>query len=145
VLGVGPSTGNLDAIAVAGGTMKAFMVTSGGAADLSKALAEIRKSTLTCDYNIPKGDGGMVDYNKVKIEVRVGMGGQLVDIPNVVNANGCNNAQLGGIGWYYDFPPPATPTKIVLCPNSCGPLQMADGSEVKVLLGCVPRVIPPPN
>jgi hypothetical protein len=145
VLGVGPSTGPLDTIAAAGGTTKAYMVTSGGAAELTKALADIRKSTLACDYNIPKSDAGMVDTTKVAVQVRVGEAGGFVDIPNVVRADGCNNPATGGVGWYYDPPAPAPPTKIVLCPNSCGPLQLADGSEVSIVLGCVPRVIPPPN
>jgi hypothetical protein len=145
VLGVGPATGNLDAIAAAGGTMKAYMATSGGAADLSKVLADIRKSTLSCDYNIPLPEAGTLDYGKVTVSVAVGMGGTFTEIPYVVNVNGCTNPTTGGIGWYYDFPPPATPTKITLCPNSCGPLQVADGSKVNVLLGCVPKIIPPPN
>jgi hypothetical protein len=126
--------------------MKAYMATSGGAAELSKALAEIRKSTLSCDYNIPKSDGGATDLTKVVVQVKEGMNGMLVDIPNVVNAQGCagNPQNQMGIGWYYDNPPPGVPTKITLCPNSCGPLQIADGSEVGIMLGCVPKIIPPP-
>ena len=144
VLGVGPATGPLDSIAAAGGTMMAYMVTNGGAAALAAALASIRKSTLSCDYNIPLPEAGVLDPGKVTVSVRAGMTGAFVEIPNVVNANGCTNPVTGGVGWYYDFPPPAQ-TKIVLCPNSCGPLQIADGSEVSVLLGCVPKIIPPPN
>ena len=41
VVGVGPDTGPLDAIAAGGGTTKAYMVTSGGAADVLKALSTI--------------------------------------------------------------------------------------------------------
>jgi hypothetical protein len=147
VLGVGPDTGNLQTIAAAGGTMMAYMVTMGGAAELTKALADIRKSTLTCDYNVPKGDGGAVDPTKIVVQVKVGTAGTLVDIPNVVNAQGCagNPQNQMGLGWYYDNPPPGVPTKITLCPNSCGPLQIADGSEVSIMLGCVPKIIPPPN
>jgi hypothetical protein len=125
----------------------AYMVTNGGAAELTKALADIRKSTLACDYNIPAGEGGMVDTGKIVVSVKIGASGNAADIPNVVNANGCagNPQNPMGLGWYYDPPPPAPPSKIVLCPNSCGPLQMTDGSKVNVKLGCVPRVIPPPN
>ena len=145
VLGVGPATGNLDAIAAAGGTMKAYMATSGGAADLSKALADIRKSTLSCDYNVPRPEAGTLDPTKVVVKVRAGAMGMYVEIPNVVNANGCaggpNNPQ--GLGWYYDNP--TMPTKITLCPNSCGPLQLVDGSAVEIALGCAPKIIPPPN
>jgi hypothetical protein len=145
VLGVGPSTGNLDAIAAAGGTMKAYMATSGGAADLSKALADIRKSTLSCDYNIPKPEGGTLDPNKVVVSVREGATGNFVEVPNVGNVSGCAQSPMNmqGIGWYYDNP--SAPTKITLCPNSCGPLQVVDGSQVNILLGCEPKRIPPPN
>jgi hypothetical protein len=141
VLGVGPSTGNLEAIAVAGGTMRAYMATSGGAADLSKAFADIRKSTLSCDYAIPKPEAGTADPAKLVVSARSGLTGNFVEIPNVGNSSGCTVAP--GEGWYYDVP--AAPTKITLCPNSCGPLQIADGSEVNILLGCEPRRIPPPN
>jgi hypothetical protein len=147
VLGVGPNTGNLDAIAAAGGTMKAYMATSGGAADLSKVLADIRKSTLTCEYNLPKPEAGMLDPGKVNVQVRQGPPpAMLVDILNVGDAGGCaidlvRNPK--GEGWYYDNS--AAPTKIILCPNTCTPLQMADGSGVSVLLGCQTKPIPPPN
>jgi len=147
VLGVGPATGPLDTIAAGGGTTKAYMVTSGGAAELTKALADIRTSTLACDYNVPRGDAGMVDTGKIVVQVKIGANGTATDIPNVVNANGCAGNPMNpmGLGWYYDPAPPATPTKIVICPNSCGPLQMTDGSGVIVKLGCVPKIIPPPN
>ena len=74
-----------------------------------------------------------------------GTTGNFVDIPNVVSVQGCAGGPMNptGIGWYYDNP--AMPTKITLCPNSCGPLQVTDGSEVNVLLGCAPKTIPPPN
>lgn len=145
VLGVGPSTGNLDAIAAAGGTMKAYMATSGGAADLSKALADIRKSTLSCDYNVPRPEAGTLDPTKVVVKVREGTTGNTIEVPNVRDAASCNvnpNNPMG-IGWYFDNP--TMPTKITLCPNSCGPLQVVDGSQVNILLGCEPVRIPPPN
>ena len=145
VLGVGPDTGNLDTIAAAGGTMKAYMATGGGAADLTKALADIRKSTLSCDYAVPKPEAGTLDPTKVIVSVREGMTGNFVEVPNVGNVSGCAMSAMNpqGIGWYYDNP--SSPTKITLCPNSCGPLQVADGSQVNVLLGCEPKRIPPPN
>jgi Mg-chelatase subunit ChlD len=41
VLGVGPDTGSLDAIAQAGGTTKAYMATSGSPADVAMKLSTI--------------------------------------------------------------------------------------------------------
>jgi hypothetical protein len=147
VLGVGPSTGPLDQIAQSGGTMMAYMVTNGGAAELAKALADIRKSTLSCDYAIPKPEAGTLDPTKVTVSVKVGATGNSVEIPNVGDVGGCNDTirNPAGEGWFYDIPPPGTPTKITLCPKSCGPLQVTDGSEVGVLLGCEPKRIPPPS
>ncbi|MET0593511.1 MAG: vWA domain-containing protein, partial [Polyangiaceae bacterium] len=72
VLGVGPATGPLDAIAAGGGTRMAYMVTNGGAAALAQALADIRKSTLSCEYSMPKVDSGMVDPTKINVSTRVG-------------------------------------------------------------------------
>jgi hypothetical protein len=145
VLGVGPATGPLDAIAAGGGTRMAYMVTNGGAAALAQALADIRKSTLSCDYNIPKLDGSMVDPMKINVSTRIGSAGTFVDIFKVDSAADCSDPTKapGGAGWYYDNP--AAPTKISLCPGSCTPLQQADGSTINVVLGCKPRVIPPPN
>jgi hypothetical protein len=145
VLGVGPDAGNLDAIAQGGGTMMAYMVTTGGAAALSAALAAIRKSTLSCDYNIPQKDGGMIDLGKVNVQVKIGATGMLTDIFNVGDAAGCNDLTKTpkGEGWYYDNP--TAPTKIILCPNSCGPLQTNDGSELNVLLGCKTKPAMPPS
>jgi Mg-chelatase subunit ChlD len=144
VLGVGPDTGSLDSIAAAGGTKMAYMATSGGASALSAALAAIRKSTLGCDYVIPKPEAGALDPGKVTVSVKLGDAGSQ-ELPNVVNAAGCagNPNNPNGLGWYYDNP--TMPTKITLCPNSCGPLQVTIGSEVDILLGCAPKVIPPPN
>jgi hypothetical protein len=135
VLGVGPSLLNLNQIAAAGGTMKAFLVESGGAAELIKALDEIRKSTLTCDYNIPTLEGGKLDYTKVNVETKIGSSGMPQTIPPVANAAACG--PMGG--WYYDNP--AAPTRITLCPATCGPLTMTAGSSMNVLIGC--KTVPP--
>jgi hypothetical protein len=146
VLGVGPSTGQLDAIAAGGGTRMAYMVTNGGAAALAQALADIRKSTLSCDYNMPKVDGGAADPKRINVSTRVGPSpNPFSDIFKVDSAADCTDMARNptGQGWYYDNP--TTPTKITLCPNTCTPLQQADGSVINVVLGCVPRVIPPPN
>jgi hypothetical protein len=68
-----------------------------------------------------------------------------IDIYNVGDASGCTDMTKNptGKGWYYDIP--AAPTKITLCANSCGPLQVTDGSEVNILLGCATVPVPPPK
>lgn len=140
VLGVGPSLQNLNAIAVAGGTQKAYLVESGGSAELIAALNEIRKSALTCDYQIPVIPGKVLDPNLVAIKVKVGANGMEQLLPEVADVNGCGATQGG---WYFD-PPKPNQTKIKLCPATCNPLLATTGSSLVVLMGCR-IVIPPPN
>jgi hypothetical protein len=145
VLGVGPDTGNLDSIAAAGGSTMAYMVTNGGAGALAAALAAIRKSTVGCEYNIPLPEGGTVDPTKINVQITIGPAGTPQGIYNVATAAGCGTIRNPtGEGWYYDVPPPAAPTQIRLCPNSCSPLQVTDGSAVNVVYGCSTQIPPPP-
>ena len=139
VLGVGPSLQNLNNIAVAGGTQRAHLVESGGAAELIAALNEIRKSALTCDYQIPVIPGKPLDLGLVAIKVKVGATGMEQLVARVDDLSRCGATQGG---WYFDNP--GAPTKITLCPQTCNPLLMTMGSSLTVLIGC--RIfIPPPN
>jgi hypothetical protein len=138
VLGVGPSLQNLNAIAVAGRTQRAYLVESGGSAELITALNEIRKQALTCDYQIPIIPGKPLDPNLAAVRVRVGATGMEVLVPKVDGPAQCGPS---GGGWYFDASPP---TKITLCPATCNPLLMTMGSTMTVLLGCR-IVVPPPN
>ena len=59
VLGVGPQVGNLDAIAVGGGTgPTAYLVATGGAAALTAALNAIKGTAVSCDYKVPTPTNG---------------------------------------------------------------------------------------
>jgi hypothetical protein len=131
VLGVGPNLNNLNQIAVAGGTQKAYLVESGGSADLITALNDIRKSALTCDYQIPIIMGKPLDLNLVNIKVRVGpppSGEQQIGRVDGLGACGAQG------GWYFDNP--SAPTRIQLCPTTCDPLLKTTGSGLTVLIGC---------
>jgi hypothetical protein len=86
---------------------------------------------ITCNYNIPAGS----DPKLVNVEVTVGMGGMPTKIGKVDGAAACDARG----GWYYDNP--MMPTQIILCPQSCGPLQMTPNSGVSILYGC-PSVPP---
>jgi hypothetical protein len=136
VLGVGPEVvANLDPVAMAGGTGTAYVVTMGGAAGLAAALAAIKGTTVTCDYNLPRLDAGALDFNAVNVRTTVGTMGTPMLIGQVANAAACGS----GPGWYYDNPVPPgvpAPTKITLCPGACNPLQTTPGSQLDVLLGC---------
>jgi hypothetical protein len=137
VLGVGPSLQNLNAIAVAGGTQRAHLVESGGAAELITALNDIRKSALTCDYQIPIIPGKPLDTKLVNIQTRVGTNGMEQTIGKVMDVNACG---MSG-GWFFDNN--NAPTKITLCPATCNPLLMATGSSLTVFIGCGSIIQPP--
>jgi hypothetical protein len=136
VLGVGPQVGNLNAIAVGGGTgPTAYLVTSGGAAALTAALNAIKGSTVSCDYKVPDVTSGQLDFTQVNVQTRVGSAGNLTVLGQVASAAACGL----GDGWYYDnpiVPGGPAPTTITLCPATCGPLTMTNGSELSVLIGC---------
>jgi hypothetical protein len=124
---------NLDVIALAGsgGRQHYFPATGDVTAALTAALKEISKPTISCDYAIPT-NGQPLDYGAVNVETRIGPTGTPQIVGKVDDASKCGTPG----GWYYDANPPAKPTKITLCPESCGPLTMTDGSGLKVLIGC---------
>jgi hypothetical protein len=135
VLGIGPSTANLNMLAQAGGTAPAHLIESGGEAELVAAFNAIRDNSITCDYQIPMRPGEVLDYSLVNIQVRIGINGMLMPLMKVDNAAGCGAAG----GWFYDQPvPPGNPppTKITLCAASCDPLVQTAGSHLDMLVGC---------
>lgn len=135
VLGIGPSTANLNMIAQAGGTAPAHLIESGGEAELVTAFNAIRDNSITCDYQIPMRPGERLDFNLVNIQIRVGVNGAITPLGKVDSAAACG-AQGG---WYYDQPvPPGNPppTKITLCPATCDPLVQTAGSHLDMLVGC---------
>jgi hypothetical protein len=135
VLGIGPSTANLNMIAQAGGTAPARLIESGGEAELIAAFNAIRDNSITCDYQIPMRPGEPLDYTLVNLQIRVGINGAVMQVGKVANAAACGPAG----GWFYDQPvPPANPppSKITLCPATCDPLVLTAGSHLDVLVGC---------
>lgn len=135
VLGIGPSTANLNMLAQAGGTAPAHLIESGGEAELVAAFSAIRDNSITCDYQIPMRPGEVLDYALVNIQIRIGINGMLMPLMKVDNAAGCGAAG----GWFYDQPvPPGNPppTKITLCQATCDPLVQTAGSHLDMLVGC---------
>jgi hypothetical protein len=140
VLGMG-FVDNLDAIALAGsgGLQHYFPVQGDVTAALTTALKQISQQVIKCDYTIPTM-GQALDYGAVNVQTKVGMAGTPGLVGNVSDGSKCSAAG----GWYYDLDPTAgKPSKITLCPQSCDPLSMADGSSLKVLIGCatVPAMV----
>jgi hypothetical protein len=132
VVGLGATAG-LDAIALAGsaGMQHYFPAMGDVTAQLTAALKQITKQKIGCDYTIPTA-GKNLDYDAVNVQVTVGPTGTPSFVGKVDSAANCS--ALGG--WYYNANPPAVPSKLTLCPQSCDPLTMTDGSKLQVLIGC---------
>lgn len=141
VIGVGPNLANLNAMAVAGGTTKAFLIEG---ADVQKlfldALKEItgQANRLSCSYGVPAPPlGQTLDPKKVNVRFTGGEPPKDLYIIQVGDKGSCG-AQGG---WYYDDP--AAPKSITLCDSSCQMVNQAGAkAEIAVLFGCASRIIP---
>lgn len=134
VIGVGSALQNLDAIAQAGGTNKAFIVNTGNPSqtqqELTKALNDIRESALTCDYKIPPPPPGE-ELDKGKVNVTYTPNGT-----TAAETLSYNQSCQGGTGWRYDDP--NNPTRILMCDGSCTTIKAKPG-KVDVLFGCATK------
>ncbi|WP_437308305.1 vWA domain-containing protein [Sorangium sp. So ce388] len=129
----GSTLSNLDQIAAAGGTTRAFDVTADVAA-FSTKMAEIRASALPCELLIPEPpEGATLDKSRVAVKLAPGSSGAL-EIPKADDEADCG----AGPGWYYDDE--QLPTKIILCPASCAAVQREVHAELNVLFGCEPKL-----
>lgn len=129
--------GNLDIMASAGGSERAFIVDSSGdvAMQFVTALNEIRAGTLQCELKVPEAPVNQtLRYDRVNIELTAGTETQ--NLLYVENEAGCTSAELG---WFYDVDPAsgATPTTIRICPDSCTELQgLGSEATLEIRLGC---------
>ncbi|HKQ69913.1 MAG TPA: vWA domain-containing protein [Polyangiaceae bacterium] len=130
VVGLG-ATQSLNEIALAGSgnATPYFPATGNVAAQLTAALKQI-SGAITCDYTIPKNGGKALDFGQVNVEVKVGANGMTQFVGKVADLAACGAPG----GWFYDNN--TAPSKITLCPASCDPLKAAEGSSLKVLIGC---------
>lgn len=133
VIGVGPSTQNLDAVATAGGTT-AFHVQVGNAsqtsAQLLAAMTDIRGQVGRCDFDIPPPpDGRAIDHNKVNVAFTP------EGKPTQVLSHSQDCAD--GTGWHFDDP--NAPTKVLLCANTCNQVKSQSHGKVDVSFGCTDR------
>jgi hypothetical protein len=121
---------NVDQIAAAGGTTAAYDITKD--IDLfSAAMAEIRSSALACEFAIPPppNDTELVP-DEVNFTYTPGGTNTPVTLPRANDLADCGDEP----GWYYDSN--GAPTKILLCPASCGTVQNDSSAEVAVAFGC---------
>jgi hypothetical protein len=140
-LDAGSPQHNLDSIAKAGGTEKALIVDSSG--DVTKqflaALEAIRTTALSCEFEIPKVgvDGGKIDLAKVNVLFTPGQGAAQ-PLFYVVDESACD-PDLGG--WHYDVAPAnGSPSRIVLCANTCEKVKQDHEGRIDIEMGCDTRV-----
>jgi hypothetical protein len=117
VVGIGPSVGNLDAFAIAGGTRNFYPASS--TADLTAALSAISGALGTCTFRL---DVLPPDAN----EVGVYLDGRLVrkDPPS---------------GWSLD----AAPQTVTFHGDSCDAILARAAVEVRAVFGCPGGSFPP--
>lgn len=130
VIGIGDVSA-LNAIAAAGGTTKAFLVSVNGNAgqQFLDALNQIKGSLLSCEFDIPQPTEGTLDFDKVNVQFTPN-GQQPEILPQVADAGACG----ADGGWYYDDP--AAPTKILLCDASCDEVKATNEATIEIVLGC---------
>ena len=135
VIGIG-DLGNLNPIAVAGGTKQAFIVdpAQGNVAqEVTRALLRIATSTLGCDYPLPPPkDGGILNPKLVNVDFTPSDGTPKRELVQVANAGECSRVSNG---WYYDNA--ASPMRIFICPAAC---DSFGAGRLEILLGCATRV-----
>lgn len=124
----------LDEMARLGGTEFPYNVSvnENAAQAFIQALAEIRGQVLPCEYVLPRPAQGPLVFDKVNIEWT--RGDQNESVPKVSGLGGC---LPGENAWYYNVDETTqTPTRIVLCPDTCEQVNAADSSQIDIVLGC---------
>jgi len=128
---------NLDQIAAAGGTNKAFLIDGGDiGGQFVKAMLGIATAPLQCEFAIPTpSDPTMsVDFNKIDVQFTPNGETTPEDIPKVPSLGSCGAA--GGQGWYYDDN--THPKNIEICPSTC---SRFGAGAISIALGCAPVVV----
>jgi hypothetical protein len=135
VIGVGSQLENLNAIAAAGGTNRAYLVE--GADVQTQFLAALQSiqgaaARLSCAYAIPAPPSGQtLDPTKVNVEVTAGS--STTTLGQVADRARCDARG----GWHYDDP--RAPTQIQLCDATCTSINSGAPAQVAVSFGCRTR------
>jgi hypothetical protein len=125
---------NLNQIAKAGGTNKAFLIDNGdiGAAFVN-AMLSIASQPLNCSLDIPQPKDSKLKLDPALVDVRYtpSATGVTDHVRKLNNLGECDTA--GGQGWYYDSP--SAPTKILVCPGTCAGFA---AGVIETVNGCSP-------
>ena len=129
-----PNVPDLDTVAAAGGTQRAFIVdTSGGAEQQFLAkMNEIRAgAVIPCDFQLPPPPPGeTLNLSAVNVEF-IDANQQSTLIYYVETPDRCDPAAGG---WFYDNP--QAPTRILLCQSTCSAVEATMGGQIDIALGC---------
>jgi hypothetical protein len=136
VIGVGPRLDNLNAIAAAGGTGQAHMISVGDPTATKtafiNALSSIRSVEMACDFALPPPpEGKELNKNGVNVVYKDASGQETVLSYN----SDCN----GGAGWHYDNL--ASPSRVMLCPSSCQAARNDRAGKLQLAFGCITKGI----
>jgi hypothetical protein len=135
---------NLQQIATSG-QGKAFIINASNQnveQQFVAAMNDIRAAKLACEYAVPPPpDGGKQDFDKVNVEYTA-PGANMPETIGYVGSQANCDPMKGG--WYYDVDPKqGTPTKIIMCPETCS--SFTSGGKVDIRVGCETKVQPPPK
>jgi hypothetical protein len=127
---------NLDRIAAAGGTERAYVIDTGGNVQQGflDALNQIRAARLDCEYLIPQPPSGK-NLNLNEVNFQFTDSAMMSTSYFYVAPGSCTGAPNE---WHYDVLPNAMPgpTKIVACPATCEALKATTGGSIQIQLGC---------
>jgi hypothetical protein len=132
-MNLGPSGENLNSIAEAGGTEKAFLV---GAADVGAALEVamqgIVRQPLACRIQLPSVPAGAapLDMTKINLGYTPPSGSEEM-LFNVDAKAGCEGLQ--NLAWYFEASGTPERVDVVLCPQTCSRVQTG---RLSVIYGC---------
>jgi hypothetical protein len=127
----GNNLDNLDVIARAGGTERAFVIETGDPgrtqADFKAVIDGIRGIALSCSIEIPLPPSGA---QFVPEKVNVTYGSSASDEVRLAYDETCQSAN----GWRYDDP--MAPSAIILCTDACSTVQRDASAKLAVEFGC---------
>lgn len=130
VIGIGVPD-SLNELAVAGGTGRGPFVVDGSGqntqAEFAAALQAIRGEVLPCDYKVPAG----TDTARLNVLYQAGGSKEGITFTSVSSAAKCDDSSSS---WYYDVP--ASPERILLCPNACKMIAADPSGQVDLVTGC---------
>ena len=93
-------------------------------------IERIQATALACEYDIPEPPGGMM-FARDKVNVLYDEGAGALPVGYVEGAADCLAV---GYGWHYDDA--QTPTRIIMCPESCERFQTLTNATIDIEFGC---------